>query len=111
MAAAKAPALRREPAVEAGIAVDLQAGKKLAGKQAAQPLQVCQRQGLNACLGRPADLGGIDETVRQIEPEAVAAAFEARLTSFIDDAAQLAEAPPQFPARIVPPIPNQFPQL
>ena len=78
MAAAKSAPLRREPAVEGGVAIDLQTVEKLALEQRRQRAQPLGRQRLDALLGRPRDLDRIDEAVRQVEPDGIPARLDPR---------------------------------
>src|SRR5262245_18111146 len=106
MAAAKPSALGGEPAIKTGIAVNLQAVEQLPVKERAQLAQAFGRQRPNPGLGRLADLDRIDEAVRKIEPDAVAAALEPGTAGRVEDAAQLAQAPAQLAARVVGYIPQ-----
>ena len=110
VAAAEPAPLRREPAVESGIAVDLQAVQELALEEGAERPQSIRRQRLDALLRGAGNLHGIDETVREIEPDAVPGGIDPAPTRPVEDAPELAQAPAQLAARIVGHVPQQLAQ-
>ena len=109
--AAKAAALSRQPAVEARVAVDLQAVQKLAREQRGQRAQALRRQRLDARLGRVRHLDRVDEAAGQVQPHGIPAGLDPAPAGLIDDAPQLAQAPAQLAARIVGDVPQQLAEL
>ena len=63
------------------------------------------------CLGRAGDLDRIDEAVREVEPDGVAAGVDPPPAGLVDEAPDLAQAPAQLAARIVGHVPQQLAEL
>ena len=99
--AAEPPPLRGQPAVESRVAVDLQALEEVAVEQCGQRPQALRSERLDALLRSPGRPRRIDEAVREIEPDGVAAGLDPPPAGLVDDAPDLAEAPAQLAARIV----------
>ena len=110
VAAAEPAPLRREPAVERGVAIDLEAVQELALEEGAERPQSIGRQRLDALLRGAGNLHGIDETIREIEPDAVPGRIDPAPTRPVEDAPELAQAPAQLAARIVGHVPEQLAQ-
>ena len=110
VAAAEPAPLRREPAVESGVAIDLEAVEELALEEGAERPQSIGRQRLDALLRGAATSIGIDETIREIEPDAVPGRIDPAPTRPVEDAPELAQAPAQLAARIVGHVPEQLAQ-
>ena len=101
-AAAQPAPLRGEPAVEARTAIDLEAVEKVAAEQRRQRCAAARRRASAPPRRGVADeLERIDEAVREVEPHACRRAPAPGAARLVDDAAELAEAPAQFAARIV----------
>ncbi len=111
MAGAKPAALSREPTVERGVSVDLQAGEKFPIEQRRQPPQPFRRQRIDALLGPPGNLKRVDEAIRQIESDGISLRLNPLPASIVDHAPELAEAPAQFPAWIVRNVPQKLAKL
>ena len=111
VAAAESPPLRGQPAVEGRVAVDFQALEKIAVEQHRQRSLTFRCERLDALVNRAGDLDRIDETMRQVEADHVAAGLDALAVAVVDDAADLAQAPAQLSARIVGDVPQQFAKL
>src|SRR6202171_6218325 len=108
VATAESAALSDQPAVEGRIAINLEAIEKISGKKCSKRSQPLRGDCLNAHLSSPADFGGIDEAVSQVEPDGVGLCIDPALARPVKNAPGLAKAPAQFPPRIVRDIPQQF---
>src|SRR5262245_33649065 len=108
---AESSPLSSEPPVEDRVAVDFQPLQKLAVEQRGERLLPLRSKPLHALLGRAGDLDRIDETVRQVEPDSVVVSMDAPALTPVNDASDLAQAPPELSARIVRNIPQQFAEL
>ncbi len=111
VAAAKAAALRDQPAVEQRTAVDLQSVEKVAREQRGQMPQPLGRERLDALPRRSGDLDRINEAVRQIERDGIPAGVDPTAVGLVNQAPDLAQAPAQFTARVVGHVPQQFAEL
>ena len=111
VATAKAAPLRREPGVEARIAIELQAVEKFAAEQGRQRSQPIGRQRRESVLAGAGDLDRVDEAIRQVELDGVSAGVDPPPAGLVDDAPDLAEAPAKLAARIVRDVPQQFAEL
>src|SRR5690606_490471 len=109
-AAAKAPALRREPTREGRAALDLEPLEEVAFEKRAERAKLLRCERREACLDRGGDLHRVDEGAAALEPDRVLAALEARRLS-VDDLAQLAQAPAQLPARVVGRVPQELAEM
>ena len=111
MAAAESPALGREPPVEHRAAAHFETFQELAAEQRGQRAWPIRREPLDALVGRASDLDRVDEAVRQVEPDGVAARLDAPAAALVDEDPDLAEAPPELPARVVRNVPEELAQL
>ena len=111
VAGAEAVALRGQPGVERGAAVDLQPFEKLAREQT-RTARAGARPGLLRCLLRPPGRSRSHRPAsREIQPHRVAARIDARPAGRIDQPADLAQAPAQLAARVLRHVPQQLAQL
>ncbi len=108
VAAAEATPLRQEPALEHRAAGNLQPVDEVAGEQPGQRSQPLHGKRPEPFLGRARHLDGIDEAVREVEPDGVGTRIHPATAGLIDDAPELAEAPAELAARIVGHVPQQL---
>jgi hypothetical protein len=111
VAAAKATALGDDPAVELRTAVNLETIEKITGEEHAQAPQPFRREGLDALLCHPRDLDSIDEAICEIELDGVALGLDPSPPGLVEDAPDLAQAPPKLSARIVRHVPEQLAEM
>ena len=114
-AAAWQPRNRRRCAVSQPLKAGLRSISRPSRKSPANSADSARsRSGASVSMpscGRAGDLDRIDEAVRQVEPDGVAAGVDAPPAGLVDDAPDLAQAPAQLAARIVGNVPQQLAQL
>lgn len=111
VAGAESPPLGGEPAVEDQAAVEFQPLEKVSIEEHGQRPQPIRREPLDAPLDHTGDLDGIDEAIRQVEFDGILPRPDASAGGFVDEAADLAEAPAELSLRIVGDIPQEFAKL
>ena len=111
VAAAKPAALRREPAVEGGAAVDLQAVEEIPGEQGGERSQPLRRERLGSSWAARATSIASTRAVRQIEPDGVRLGVDPAPPGLVDKAPDLAQAPTKLAARVVGRVPEQVAEL
>src|SRR5579871_1253724 len=101
-------ALRSEPAVELGIAVDRRAFEQLTTAERAYLLEAFLRGPVDPGSDRAFHLQRVDQAIREVQRDGVlAAGYHATMLPFVQQAAQLAEAPAQLAPWIVRDEPQQ----
>jgi hypothetical protein len=107
--ASEPAALRDEPGIEGGAAVQFETVQKLARESIGHSAQ--GRQGLqrDALRGDPVELQGIDMAARQVEAHRVALGPDP--AGFAHEAPDLAQGPAQLAARVVRHVPQQLAEM
>lgn len=109
---AETPTLGHQPPGEGRAARHLEAFQELAApQQRRQRREALRRQRRQAALERLGDFERVDPAVRQVQHHRIALGPHARATRLVQHGAQLAQAPPQFAARVGGEVPEQLAQL
>ena len=84
-AGAQAASLRNQPIVEGGTAIDIDVFQNLAAEKRDELAQPFDRELCKAVLRRLRDLGNVDDAIRNIEPDRVAAVIDPLPARLVDN--------------------------